>query len=129
MSPMSSSSAKITAATGVLNAAARAPAAPTGTSSWTRCGGRPTHRPITEARPAPICTDGPSRPIECPDPDAQRARQELADRNAQRNHPALQVVRRLGLRHAAAAHVGKHRGEQHAGQQAHAGGHEQQSRR
>ena len=67
-SPMSSSSAKMTAATGVLNAAASAPAAPTGTSSRTRCGGRPTHRPMADARPAPICTEGPSRPIECPDP-------------------------------------------------------------
>ena len=27
-----------------------------------------SHRPMTEARPAPICTDGPSRPIEWPEP-------------------------------------------------------------
>ena len=31
-------------------------------------GERPSQRPITDARPAPICTDGPSRPIEWPDP-------------------------------------------------------------
>ena len=68
MSPMISSSAKITAAIGVLNAAASAPAAPTGTSSLTRAGGRRNHRPTNEAMPAPICTDGPSLPIECPDP-------------------------------------------------------------
>ena len=68
MSPMISSSANSTAATGVLNAAASAPAAPTGTSSRTRSGDSRSHRPTTEAMPAPICTEGPSRPIEWPDP-------------------------------------------------------------
>ena len=68
MSPMISSSANRTAATGVLNAAASAPAAPTGTRSRTRCGGRRSHRPTTDASPAPIWTEGPSRPIEWPDP-------------------------------------------------------------
>ena len=64
MSPMISSSANNTAATGVLNAAARAPAAPTGTRSRVRAGGRRSQRPATDAIPAPIWTEGPSRPIE-----------------------------------------------------------------
>ena len=65
---MISSSAKSTAATGVLKAAASAPAAPTGTRSLTRAGDSRSQRPTTDARPAPICTDGPSRPIEWPEP-------------------------------------------------------------
>ena len=55
---------KTTAAIGVLNAAASAPAAPTGTSSFRRDGDNCNHFPAIDARPAPICTDGPSRPIE-----------------------------------------------------------------
>jgi hypothetical protein len=62
MSPMISSSAKSTAATGVLKAAARAPAAPTGITSRMRFAESPSHWPIPEAIPAPICTEGPSRP-------------------------------------------------------------------
>ena len=72
MSPMISSSANSTAATGVLKAADRAAAAPIGTRLCTRAGDRRSHRPRTDAMPAPICTDGPSRPMECPDP-TQRA--------------------------------------------------------
>ena len=40
--------------------------------------------------------------------DAEHAGDELAERHAAGNHAARQVIRRLGLRHAAAAHVGKH---------------------
>ena len=68
MSPMISSRANKTAAIGVLNAAASAPAAPTGTSSFKRAGDSRNHWPITDAMPDPIWTDGPSRPIEWPDP-------------------------------------------------------------
>jgi hypothetical protein len=54
MSPMISSSENRTAATGVLKAADNAPAAPIGTSSCTRRGESPSHRPIVDAMPAPI---------------------------------------------------------------------------
>ena len=68
MSPMISSSAKSTAATGVLNAAASAPVAPTGTRSRMRFGDSSSQRPTAAAAPAPIWTDGPSRPIDWPEP-------------------------------------------------------------
>ena len=68
MSPTISSSANSSAAMGVLNAAESAAAAPTGTRFFTLVGERCSQRPIIEARPAPICTDGPSRPMECPAP-------------------------------------------------------------
>ncbi len=67
MSPMISSSVKITAATGVLNAADSAPAVPTAIRSLTRFGESFSRWPITDAMPPPICTDGPSRPMEWPD--------------------------------------------------------------
>jgi len=41
---------------------------PTGTRSRTRRGDRCSHWPTSDARPAPIWTDGPSRPIEWPEP-------------------------------------------------------------
>ena len=69
MSPMISSSANSTAATGVLKAAdKRAGRAdrheiPNALRRQTAASGQ-----STEARPAPICTDGPSRPIEWPEP-------------------------------------------------------------
>ena len=75
-SPMISSSVNSTAATGVLNAAASAPVAPTETSARTRAGGSRSHRPMAEAMPAPIWTDGPSRPIEWPEAMRQDAEAE-----------------------------------------------------
>src|SRR6266704_3758936 len=57
---------KQTAANGVLNAAAIAAAAPTGTSAFTFSGRRPSFRPSTEAIPAPTWTAGPSRPSGIP---------------------------------------------------------------
>ncbi len=65
-SPMISSSEKSTAAIGVLNAAARAADAPTGMSHRTCALLNPRRRPITEAMPDPMCTDGPSRPRAMP---------------------------------------------------------------
>ena len=47
-------------------------------------------------------------PHRVPGADAQHAGEELAERHARRDDAAVQVIRRLGLRHAAAAHVGKH---------------------
>ena len=63
---MISSSENSTAAMGVLNAAASAAAPPTGTSHRTCSLLSPSRRAITEARPAPICTEGPSRPSAMP---------------------------------------------------------------
>ncbi len=51
---------------GVLNAAESAAAEPTGTRFFTLVGDSRNQRPMTEASPAPICTDGPSRPMEWP---------------------------------------------------------------
>ena len=50
----------------MLKAAASAAAQPTGTSALTCSVLSPRRRAITEARPAPICTDGPSRPSAMP---------------------------------------------------------------
>ncbi len=63
---MISSSENKTAAMGVLNAAASAAAQPAGTSAFTCFGLSPRFRAITEASPAPTCTDGPSRPSAMP---------------------------------------------------------------
>jgi hypothetical protein len=63
---MISSSEKSTAAIGVLNAAASAADAPTGMSQRTWAVLRPTRRATTDAMPAPMCTDGPSRPSAMP---------------------------------------------------------------
>ena len=69
MSPMISSSANITAATGVLNAAASAPAAPTGTSRLTRV-------PATGAATVRWPTRGrrQSEPMALPGPSSGRTR-------------------------------------------------------
>ena len=66
MSPMISSSENSTAAIGVLNAAASAADAPTGTSQRTCAVLSPSRRAITDAMPEPMCTDGPSRPSAMP---------------------------------------------------------------
>ena len=78
-----------------------------------------SQRPISDARPAPICTDGPSRPIEWPEPMHSTPVRNLPNGTRAGNHAARQVVRRLGLRHAAAAHVGKHLRQQNARDEAH----------
>src|SRR3954469_8816373 len=65
-SPMTSSRENSTAAMGVLNAAARAAAAPTGSSAFVFSGLNRSQRASTEAMPEPICTDGLSRPSAMP---------------------------------------------------------------
>ena len=62
ISPMTSSRVKSTAAIGVLNAAASAAAAPTGTSAFTLARREPQPPPKHRGDAAPTCTDGPSRP-------------------------------------------------------------------
>ena len=89
MSPMISSSAKITAATGVLNAAESAPAAPTGTRSRTRS--RRQLQPASDDRGEPGAdlhrrTFASHRVAGA---DAQHAGQELANRHAGRNDAAV----------------------------------------
>src|SRR5207244_3653223 len=54
-SPTTSSSENSTAASGVLNAAAIAAVAPTGSSAFTFSVRSPSHLPSTEAIPAPTC--------------------------------------------------------------------------
>ena len=66
ISPRISSSENKTAAIGVLKAVASAAAQPAGTSAFTLAALRPKRRPITEAIPAPIWTEGPSRPSAIP---------------------------------------------------------------
>ena len=66
ISPITSSSVKSTAAIGVLNAAASAAEAPTGSRAFTLVGLSPSLRPSTEAIPPATCTEGPSRPSAMP---------------------------------------------------------------
>ncbi len=66
MSPRISSSENSTAAIGVLKAAASAAAHPAGISARTCSRRSPNARASTDAIPAPICTDGPSRPSAMP---------------------------------------------------------------
>ena len=95
---------KSTAAMGVLKAAERA-AAPADTRFLTLVGERRNQRPMTEASPAPMCTEGPSRPSERPAP-MQRA--------PVRNFPTGvrtwitsfgEVIGHLRLRHPAAPRI------------------------
>ena len=92
-------------------------AAPTGTNSRIRLGGRPRRRPRTDAIPAPTCTDGPSRPSAMP---------LASDAEQQPNFPS--TVRKLmkpSRRNSAALvcgmplprALGKNRGEKITGDQ------------
>ena len=63
-----SSIAKMTPASGALNVAAMPPAAPQATSSFIRSSDSLVSRPRVEPSADPICTIGPSRPTEPPEP-------------------------------------------------------------
>ena len=63
-----SSIAKNTPASGALNVAAIPPAAPQATSTRSRSSGSRITRPNVEPSAEPICTIGPSRPTEPPEP-------------------------------------------------------------
>ena len=74
------------AAMGVLNAAASAAEQPTGTSAFTRSGAEAepsarSPRPV----PAPMCTDGPSRPKRDAARQRRRAAEELPQYGAKRD--------------------------------------------
>ena len=112
MSPMISSRENSTAAIGVLNAAASAADAPTGMSQRTCAVLSPSRRAITDAIPAPMCTDGPSRPSAMPLASDVAAADEFPDDRAERDAAVVDEDRRSGLRNAAAARVGKETEEQ-----------------
>ena len=116
---MISSSAKMTAATGVLNAADSAAAAATGIRLLARSGDRLNHLPIVEAMPPPICYRRAFAAHRMARTDAKCSGQEFAE-----SHPAgyvalLQVVRSFSLGNAAAARLGEILGQQKSGDQAH----------
>ena len=62
-------------------------------------------------------------------PDAEHAGQELADRHAGGDVPAVEPIRRLRLRHAAAANIREDRCQQNAGDDADQGRHQEQTQR
>jgi len=66
--PITSSITKITEEMGALKAAAMPAAAPTGMRRRRLRGERLPKRPRVLARPQQICTVGPSRPNDAPDP-------------------------------------------------------------
>ena len=107
MSPRISSSENRTAAMGVLNAVASAAAHPAGTSALTLSVLSPKRRPSTEAMPAPICTEGPSRPSAMPLASRSRTAQKFAQNSLEGNIAVIDEQRELGLRNAAAAGVRK----------------------
>ena len=79
--------------------------------------------------PAPICTEGPSRPIEWPDPMQSTPVRNLPIGTRAGNVAAVEPIRRLGLRHAAAANIREDRRQQNAGDEADQGGHQEQTQR
>jgi len=85
-SPTTSSMVKVTAAMGALNAAAMPAAAPTGKRRRRLRGETPTTRPSMLAMPAQICTVGPSRPSDPPEPICNEPTTNLptASRNRRR---------------------------------------------
>ena len=120
-SPITSSSVKSTAATGVLKAAASAAAAPTGISSRILFGASPRRRPSTDAIPAPTCTDGPSRPSAMPLASDAEQQPNFPSTVRKADEAVAQEQRRFGLRDAAAAGVGKKTREQITGDERAAG--------
>ena len=115
MSPMISSSENSTAAIGVLNAAASAADAPTGTSHRTCAVLSPSRRAMTDAMPAPMWTDGPSRPERDAAGERRRAADELSEHRAEGNAAVVDEDRRARLRNPAASRVGKEAEQQIAG--------------
>jgi hypothetical protein len=113
MSPITSSSVKRTAATGVLKAAATAAAELIGISDFTRCGLKPSLRPSVDAMPPATCTEGPSRPNLIPLASAMEEQQNLPTAG-QRNHTVADEQGRLGLGNIAAARLGKIAAQQEA---------------
>ncbi len=77
----------VTAAMGALKAAAMPAAAPTGMRRRMVFGDTPTTRPRELATPAQICTVGPSRPSDEPEPSCSAPTTNLANESRRRRRP------------------------------------------
>jgi hypothetical protein len=87
-----SSSAKNTPAIGALNVAEIPPAAPHATSRRSCQSGAPTVCPSTDPSADPICTIGPSRPTEPPEPMQIADASDLTARTCGRIRPPLRLT-------------------------------------
>ena len=121
-SPSNSSRVNSTAAMGVLKAAASAAAAPMGTSACHLALPVQPYVARNDATPAPICTDGPSRPSAMPPPRDSEQQKNLPIDGLQADVSAAGDERSLGLRNTAAARVGKHSQQQIPGDERGDGG-------
>ena len=85
--PTISSMVKVTAAMGALKAAAMPAATPTGSRRRALFAGRPVARASRLVAPAQICTVGPSRPSEAPEPICRLARKNFPKASRKRTRP------------------------------------------
>ena len=85
--PTTSSMVNVTAAMGALKAAAMPAAAPTGMSRRRAFGETPVMRPRRLAMPAQICTVGPSRPSDEPEPSWRAPTKNLPSESRMRRRP------------------------------------------
>ena len=86
------STPKNTPVIGALNVAEMPPAAPQATMIRSRFSGSRTHWPTLEASAEPICTIGPSRPTEPPDPMHSADARDLTTATCQRIRPPLSAT-------------------------------------
>ena len=86
------STPKNTPVIGALNVAEMPPAAPQATMIRSRLSGIRTHWPMLEASAEPICTIGPSRPTEPPDPMVSAEASALTTLTCQRIRPPLSAT-------------------------------------
>ena len=82
------STPKNTPVIGALNVAAIPPAAPQATRIRSRDSGIRTHWPRLEASAEPICTIGPSRPTDPPEPMHSAEASDLTDGDLRADPPA-----------------------------------------
>jgi hypothetical protein len=99
---MSSSSVNVMEAIGALNAAAMPAAIPTLAMRRRYMGLSRAERASRLLTPAQICTVGPSRPSDAPEPIWNGAENEFADGFSQRNQAITQAERDFYLGNAAA---------------------------
>ena len=113
-----SSSANITPAIGALKVAEMPPAAPHATSRRSRAGGTRTSWPTVEPSAEPICTIGPSRPTDPPEPMQSAEASGLDDRDLRADAAAALGDGEHDLGHAVAARLGREARDQRAVQEA-----------
>ncbi len=101
------SSAKKTPAIGALNVAEIPPAAPHATSSGRRLADTRATCPVTEPIADPICTIGPSRPTDPPDPMHSAEASALTIGTCGRMRPAALGDREHDLGDAVPARLGR----------------------